>query len=273
MIFARGPLALPLRALPLLALPLLAVPLLALSACATHAAPEPAPMAASAYDAAVADASRTAADRADDAMRHPAEMLALAQVRPGMAVVDIMPGGGYFSRLFAAAVGDAGRVMLYVPAEFAASPYKPLQRAQTVMADTANPVLTLGSFPMAGPLPAGQAGRYDVVWTSRNYHDFHLVPGFDAMAYNRMVLDLLKPGGVYVVVDHQAPAGSGKSSAGTTHRIEGAFVRREVESAGFVFDAESTVLANPADDGTRGVFDAELKGHTNQFAMRFRKPG
>jgi predicted methyltransferase len=83
----------------------------------------------------------------------------------------------------------------------------------------------------------------------------------------------MRPGGVYVVLDHSAPAGSGLTDTNTLHRIDEATVRKEVEAAGFKFDGESKVLANPADPRTNKVFDPSIRGHTDQFILRFRKPG
>ncbi|WP_156500392.1 class I SAM-dependent methyltransferase [Croceicoccus bisphenolivorans] len=258
------------------------VALIALSACNMHEPdvastpvvdPAPASAATPDYAAIVAETARPQEDRAADAMRKPADMLAFAQVQSGMAVVDMLPGAGYFSRLFAGTVGDKGRVMLYVPDELVDKKWVPLEKAEALKDEMANPIVSVAHFPLAGPVPEAMGENFDVVWTSRNYHDFHNVDGFDAKAYNAMVLDLLKPGGIYVVLDHSAPQGAGASATDTTHRIEGEFVRREVESAGFLYDGSSAVLANPEDDGTKGVFDPALKGHTDQFVLRFRKPG
>jgi predicted methyltransferase len=99
------------------------------------------------------------------------------------------------------------------------------------------------------------------------------VPGLDLVAFNKVIYASVRPGGVYVVLDHSAPAGSGVSDTNTLHRIDEATVRKEVEAAGFVFDGESKVLANPADPRTVKVFDPSIRGHTDQFVLRFRKPG
>ncbi len=255
---------------------------LAMAGC-TAEAPEqalppadpPADPAAEAVDYAtiVAGPDRTAADLAADPLRKPVDMLQFAGVRPGMAVFEMLPGGGYFTRLFSAAVGQSGQLTLYVPEEMVARKWAPLESAKTLQGTMAGQPVSVASYPLAGPVPGDLAERFDVVWTSRNYHDFHNVPGFDARAANAMVMDLLKPGGVYVVLDHSAPDGSGTTATNTTHRIDADLVRREVESAGFLYDGASAVLKNPADDRTSGVYDGPLKGRTDQFVMRFRKPG
>ncbi|MDR7102532.1 methyltransferase [Croceicoccus sp. BE223] len=230
------------------------------------------------YAAIVASTGRTEADMAADPLRKPADMLAFAGIRPGMSVVEMMPGGGYFSRLFAPALGSGGQLAFYVPEEMAGNRYAPLEGARKLQAALSGPALSgpalsVASYPLAGPVPADMAERFDVVWTSRNYHDFHNLPGFDGRAANAMVMDLLKPGGVYVVLDHSAPDGSGASATDTTHRIDADLVRREVESAGFLYDGSSAVLKNAEDDRTGSVYSGPMKGRTDQFVMRFRKPG
>ena len=108
---------------------------------------------------------------------------------------------------------------------------------------------------------------------SQEYHDFTIPRfGVDVAKMNAAIFAALKPGGLFVVIDHSASEGAGISVAGTIHRIEGAELRRQVEAAGFVFDGESTVLANPADDRTGNVFDEAIRGRTDQFVYRFRKP-
>src|SRR5690606_27922322 len=115
--------------------------------------------------------------------------------------------------------------------------------------------------------------KADVIWTSQNYHDLHLPRmNVDVAAVNRAVFAALKPGGLFVVVDHAAAPGSALETVGTLHRIDPAIVRREVEAAGFRFDGESQVLRNPSDDHAAKVFDPAIRGHTDQFVYRFRKP-
>ena len=113
----------------------------------------------------------------------------------------------------------------------------------------------------------------DLVFMSQEYHDFH-IPRFetDVARMNAAVFAALKPGGRYVVIDHQAAPGTGISAVSTLHRIEGDYLRREVEAAGFVFEGESRAVANPADDHSLNVFDEAIRGRTDQFVYRFRKP-
>lgn len=219
--------------------------------------------------ASAAHAERPAADRALDAARKPAEVLAFAQIRPGQAVGEYMPGGGYFTRVLAEAVGDAGRVHAFVPEEIVRLAPSYLTAANSVAAQNTNVIVR------TGPTAAYAAdGALDVVLTVQNYHDLHTryAPQGVSAAFNAAVFKALKPGGLFVIVDHRAPAGSGLAMSDKLHRIDPEAVRREVEAAGFVFDGESELLANPADPRTASVFDAAVRGRTDQFALRFRKP-
>lgn len=220
--------------------------------------------------AAVADARRPQPDRDRDAARHPAETLAFAQIEPGDRVADIFPGGGYWTRMFAVAVGENGRVYPTIRADGVAGEYETPVLA--VAAEYPNAVMARTPYDaLAYPEPL------DVVFTAQNYHDMPIV-GYnlgDRAQMNATAFAALKPGGLYVVVDHSAVDGSPVQTdqETTTHRIDQATVRREVEAAGFVFDGESDVLRNPADPRTASVFDPSIRGRTDQFMMRFRKPG
>ena len=112
-----------------------------------------------------------------------------------------------------------------------------------------------------------------MVWTSQNYHDLHNLPGLDVGASNRAIFNALKPGGIYVVLDHAAEPGSGLRDTGTLHRIDEETVKKEVLAAGFVFVARSDLLHNPGDAHTAKVIDPSIRGNTDQFILKFRKPG
>ena len=219
--------------------------------------------------AAVADAGRPQPDKDRDVHRKPAEMLVFGEIKPGARVGELIPGRGYFTRIFSKAVGPAGK--LYVvqapgrpPAEGAPPP--PPVAVETIAADAAYSNVTVlrqpyGSWKAAEPL--------DVVWTSQNYHDMRSTA--EAMLpINKAVFDNLKPGGIYIVLDHQAPAGSTDRSL---HRIDPALVKADVLAAGFEFVGESTVLHNPKDPLTTTVMDSSIRGDTTQFIYKFRKPG
>jgi predicted methyltransferase len=221
---------------------------------------------------AVADPSRPAADRARDAARKPAEMLAFAGVKPGMAILEMLPGSGYFTRLFSTAVGPTGRILAYVPDELVQAPFKPLESATAISREQGRGNVHVVHDPLMQDVPPDFANSLDLVWTSQNYHDLQSIPGADPVGFNKLIYKALKPGGTYVVLDHSAARGSGITATRTLHRIEGAQVRKEVEAAGFVFAGESKLLANPADPRTANVFDPAIRGRTDQFVYRFRKP-
>lgn len=218
--------------------------------------------------AAIGDPARPAEDVARDAARHPAELLAFAGAQEGGVVVDWVPGGGYFTRLFAVAVGDTGKVHAWVPQEIA-DKYELGANATALAAAYKN--VTAVIEPMLATTSIKDA---DVVWTAQNYHDLH-TEGFgnvDTLVFNKQVFSMLKPGGVYIIVDHVAAAGAPIEVAETLHRIDPAIVKSEVEAAGFVFEAESPVLANPEDKHDLLVFDEAIRGKTDQFVYKFRKP-
>jgi len=227
-----------------------------------------------AVTAALADPGRPDKDTKLDASRHPGELVAFAKIKAGETVMDIWPGGGYWSRIFSKLVGPTGKVYAYVPAEITGFKSDPLGLAKAVAAEPGRSNVEAFSDPLAAQPPPNFNNVFDVVWTFENYHDFHdsFMKGADVGAFNTAVFRVLKPGGYYVIVDHAAPAGSGLAHTEDLHRIDPAALRAEVEKAGFVFDGQSAVLANPDDPKTALVFDPAIRGKTDRFAFRFRKP-
>ncbi len=222
--------------------------------------------------AAVGDPVRPAADRVRDADRKPAEVIAFAGIKPGDTVADMLPGGGYFTRIFAKVAGPGGRVDAVVPSAMLT---RVPGAADAVRAIAASPGYRNVSVLVE---PLGQLaahGPYDVVWTAQNYHDLHntALPAGAAAQVDKSVFAALKPGGVYLVEDHAATAGSGDRDSSSLHRIDEATVKSEVEAAGFTLEAQSPVLQNPRDDHTLKVFDPAIRGRTDQFVLKFRKPG
>lgn len=219
--------------------------------------------------AALADKTRPAADVSRDAARKPAELLAFAEVKPGQKVADFIMGGGYFTRILSAAVGPNGHVYAYQPEEFIKFQASYGENQKKVVADYKNVTAVTQSLG-ALDLPDG----LDLVFTVQNYHDLHLkpMPTDSAGKVNAEVYKSLKPGGLYVIVDHVAAPGSGLEAADKVHRIEPSIVRQEVEAAGFKFEGESPLLRASADPHTASVFDPSIRGKTDQFVMKFRKP-
>jgi predicted methyltransferase len=222
--------------------------------------------------AAAADPNRGADQAPMDVQRHGPELLAFAGVASGAKVVDLIPGGGYWTRLLAKAVGPAGHVYAAWPAEYV-----------KVDDDEVGPYRTLVSGPnyknvsvLEQPAAALKAPEpVDLIFTAQNYHDYPdpFMGPTDPAVLNKAVFAALKPGGIYLVIDHVAAAGSGARDTNTLHRIDPALVKQQVTAAGFQFVGESTLLANPADDHTKKVFDASIRGKTDQFVFKFKKPG
>jgi predicted methyltransferase len=242
-----------------------AAALLTLAVAFPAGAQDSAPSAA--VTAAVADTHRPAADIARDSARKPAQIVAFAGVKPGDSVAELLPGGGYYTRILARTVGPQGHVYAVVPPAFAQRPGG-LDSLNALAQEYGNvTVVTADLAELSLPKPV------DLVWTSENYHDLHNGPSANVAGVNASVFKALKPGGVYFVEDHSAAPGTGTSVTQTLHRIDPAAVKKEITAAGFTFDAESSVLANPADPKTVGVRDPSVQGATDKFAIRFRKPG
>jgi predicted methyltransferase len=221
-------------------------------------------------DAAVNDASRPDTDRTRDADRKPADMLVFARVKPGAKVADLIPGGGYFTRLFAKTVGPKGHVYAFVPDELLKKRATAADGIKALAADPGYSNLSVTEGPLSG---FNVPESLDLAWTSQNYHDLHnWVAPEDLAAFNKAVFAALKPGGLYVVLDHAAAAGAPADVTETLHRIDPAVVKKEVTAAGFKFEGASDVLKHAADDRAAKVFDASVRGKTDQFILKFRKP-
>jgi predicted methyltransferase len=226
--------------------------------------------------AAIASGARSEADRAEDAYRRPQAVLEAAQLRPGMRVVDFLPGRGYYTELAARTVGPKGTTIAWFPPQLAR------------FADAIDARLQGGRLPGAVkstvdlPEFAARLGPLDAALLILVYHDLYLPPREGDMAPPRFgtpaevvatLYAALRPGGVVLVEDHVAPAGADPAvAAGTLHRIDPAVIRRDFEAGGFVYDGASDALRNPADDITRPMFQAAVPHMTDRVLLRFRKP-
>ena len=202
------------------------------------------------------------------------ELMKFARADTGSTVIDVFPGDGDWTALFSDIVGPEGQVCSFVPAEVAHLKNDPVGRIRALASEPGREnVQVVSANLMALPESAPPA---DVVWLHLFYHDLHTAllqtRGSTPAGFNRAVHGRLKRGGFYVIVDHVTAAGTGTNSAQSLHRIEPAAVRAEVEAAGFVLDAESSVLANNDDPHSSKVFDPSIKGETDRFAYRFVKP-
>lgn len=216
--------------------------------------------------AAVADPQRPATDTARDVHRKPAQIVAFAGVKPGDKVAEMMPGGGYYTRILAKTVGPKGHIYALVPTGFANRPGA-MDALNALAAQYGNVTIVptdLASFKLDTPV--------DVVWTTENYHDFHNGPTANIPGLNASAFAALKPGGAYFIEDHAAAAGAGTTTTSTLHRIDPAAVISEVQRAGFKLDAKSSLLANPKDTHELGVRDPSIQGETDKLALRFKKP-
>ena len=202
------------------------------------------------------------------------ELIKFARVEAGSTVIDVYPGDGDWTRLFSDIVGPDGRVYSFVPGEVAHFKNDPVGRMRTLAQEPGRENVEAVTADVVAMPQVTQP--VDVVWVHLFYHDLHTAliqaKGATVEHFNRAVYERLKPGGFYVIVDHAATVGTGTSDAPSLHRIEPAAVRKEVEAAGFVLDAESTMLANNDDPHSIKVFDPSIKGETDRFAYRFVKP-
>jgi len=251
----------------------------------------------------VASPDRSAADRTNDRRRHPEEMLAFIGFKPGWIALDLSAGGGYTTELLARSIGPTGKVYGQSrprPATPAPTPAAPEGNANpsatpsaapppppagaprpspVALADresklkaaniAAAPIVAVVQ-PFEDPVPAELAdGKLDLVTLMFNYHDLGFL-NVDRAAMNKAVFKALKPGGLYVLADHSGRAGTGISESGTLHRIEEAFLRQEVEAAGFRLVAEGNFLRNPNDPRDKNTPDPPMP--KDEFVLKFGKP-
>lgn len=218
--------------------------------------------------AAVADPARSAELRALDGNRKPQEVLEFSGIGGGQTVVDFMAGDGYYSELIASVVGAKGSVLAVNPAAFHnASVWQALQARH-------RNIRTMGVEPRAMLIAPGSA---DVIFAHLVFHDLY----WESEQYRFPRLDVpfvlanwyaaLKPGGSVIVVDHAGPAGDTREITRRLHRIDPQTVVAAMQRAGFVLEAQSIMLHRSDDDQSRNVFDAEVRGKTDRFVMKFRK--
>ena len=201
----------------------------------------------------------------DPAWKAP-EVIAFIGLKKGDKVADIV--GGRLTPSLAQAVGPSGKVYAVETAEVVKAHPEILSKMKALA--TQSPNVVVSDDPVASALPSG----LDAVFIRQNYHDLYdkFMGPADVPAFNKAVFAALKPGGLFVVLDHVAAAGSGIGATDTLHRIDPARVKADVLAAGFKLDAESSILADKSDDHTKNVFDPSVRGHTDQFLYRFKKP-
>jgi len=204
----------------------------------------------------------------DPAMKGP-EVIAFMGVKPGDQVADIV--AGRFVRALSKAVGPKGKLFAVMPAEVVKAHPNVVGLLNKTASDPAYANVVVSTPPVnAMALPKGLSA----VFIRQNYHDLYdkFMGPADVPGFNKQVFAALKPGGVYVILDHADAPGAGVTGTESRHRIDEARVKQDVLAAGFRLDSESKVLANPADDHSKMVFDPSIRGKTDQFLLRFRKP-
>ena len=250
----------------------------------------------------IASPDRTAADRTNDQRRHPEDILAFLALKPGLAALDLSAGGGYTTELLARALGPTGKVYgqsrprpatpppaptnpegnanpSATPAAAPPPPAAPPRPSPVALADrdsrmkaanVASAPIVVVVQPFEDPVPAEVAdGKLDLVTLMFNYHDLGFL-NVDRAAMNKAVFKALKPGGFYVIADHSGRPGTGISESGTLHRIEEAFLRKEVEAAGFKLAGEGNFLRNPNDPRDKNTPDPPMP--EDEFFLKFVKP-
>jgi predicted methyltransferase len=202
------------------------------------------------------------------------ELLRFAEVKEGSTVVDVYPGAGDWTRLFAGVVGPEGLVVSFVPTEIADIKPEQAHDMETMASEE-----RLGNVHVASAdlvTLADTVDAVDLVFMHLFYHDLHTAliqrRGATPFAFNRAAFNALRPGGSFLIIDHAAAAGTGTSDAPTLHRIAPAAVLAEVQAAGFVLVGESSILSNRTDSHAAAVFDTSIKGETDRFIYRFAKP-
>ena len=227
------------------------------------------------YDAALTHAGRPATDSARDALDHPAEMLRLAGIKPGMKVADVLAGDGYYSELAGYVVGPKGHVYLINNLAFDnwSQPALKDRMAAGRLTNVTQQTVDLNDMKLP---PAS----LDAVLLVKVYHDMYWVdstpkspwPKIDVSSVLDQLSKALKPGGVLLLIDHSAKAGHGKADAGELHRIEEAFAVQDFTAHGFKVVAKSDLLRRPDDARDLVSYKGPAVGKTDRFVLVFRKP-
>ncbi|MGC1523858.1 MAG: hypothetical protein WA803_20120 [Steroidobacteraceae bacterium] len=223
-------------------------------------------------EAAISDPRRPDDQVKLDVTRKPALSVVFSGAKAGDRIADVMSGNGYFTRILSDVAGPSGHVYAYIPSEQIAhcSP-REIAGTQAIARDSSYGNVTLLTGSLADfRLPE----KLDLIWMSQSYHDLHdafLGPANVAIL-NKTIFNALKPGGVFLVIDHVAEAGSGLRDTETLHRIDPIRMKSEIEAAGFVLESQSDALRNTDDDHKRTIFEPSIRGRTDQVLFRFRKP-
>jgi predicted methyltransferase len=236
----------------------------ALAGCATQAPP----LTPEQLGAVLSAPDRNEADKANDERRKARELFTFIDARPGMRAMDVNAGAGYTAEMLARMVGANGHVIAHNTPLFMENSNKGRVEQRLKAYGGRNLVVSVQPYETLLP-PDAAKGSLDLVTFMFNYHDLGWL-GADRARLNRAVFDALKPGGYYVIADHSGRPGTGISESKSLHRIEEAFLRREVEAAGFRLVAEGNFLRNPADPRDKPV--AKPAQPNDEFVLKFQKP-
>lgn len=235
-----------------------------------QAGDQPSPETRAAVTKALADPNR-AFQAADDATRKPEAILLFSGVKPGDKVFELIPGTGYWTRLFSSIVGPSGHVYAVWPQQYA---HYSVGKVEALTAAAGKPPYANVTVSVE-PTPAVTAPeQVDLVFTSQNYHDYpaEFMGSLQPSVLNQAAYNMLKPGGTYLVIDHAGAPGSGMAKTPELHRIDPAAVRSQVEAAGFTYVGSSDVLHREGDQYDLKVFDSRVRGKTDKFILKFMKP-
>ena len=225
------------------------------------------------FDAAIAHEDRTPSDLKRDAKDHPADILRLLDIQPGMQIADVLAGDGYYSELAGYLVGPGGKVFMINNAAFDHWSDGTLQtRLESGrLRNVEHLTLDLNHMQL-------KAGSLDAILLIKVYHDLYWIdpegvwPKVDASVVLDQLARALKPGGALLLVDHSAKVGSGSSAASALHRIEEAYAIKDIESHGLKVAAKSDLLRRPADARDQISYKGPMLGKTDRFVIVFRKP-
>lgn len=219
--------------------------------------------------AAVADTSRQDANVKLDEARQPATVLDFSHIKSGSTVIDLVAGNGYFTEMLADLVGPRGVVMPVNPPGFhEADTWAKITKAHHNIMPMIVAPGAMQFAPDSVDMIFTHLVYHDLYWTSEKYK----YPTRDVDALMANWFAAVKPGGSVIVVDHVGPAGDTRALVEKLHRIDPATVKADLERAGFMLEDQSDALANPDDDHSKNVFDPAIRGKTDRFMMRFRKP-
>ncbi len=225
---------------------------------------------ASPFKAAIENPARSDADRERDKTSKPAQVLQFFGVKPGIKVLDLFSGGGYYAEILSYAVGPTGHVISHTNKSYesfvgeeASARFK-----NGRLANVNRMTSEIGSLGL-------ESASLDMILMALTYHDIYYTadywPKVDRDNFFRQIAESLKPGGILAIIDHSARADTGVDAAQALHRIDEVFARQDIERAGFIFDEASDLLRNPDDSRTLNVFDEKIRRKTDRFVYRFIK--